>query len=150
MIFDNISVFELKVTLQKITASLIDSQCLWWDSLCNDDRGACRAFDKTGMRIRIVFYKKVSKIYESFCKDMGRIWGKDKKKNWSPCFIALFLTPETPSYFHSKLKNNLCRKHSNSFVTVILSLKLACVIFYSVSIKYVDDVDHLNDEEKKK
>lgn len=76
------------IPIPLITAKLIDSQCLWWDSLCNDDRGACRAFDKTGMRI--------------------------------------------------------------SFVTVILSLKAACVIFYSVSIKYVDDVDHLNDEEKKK
>ena len=33
-------------------ARIIDSKCIWWGSTCVNERGACRAFDKLGMRTR--------------------------------------------------------------------------------------------------
>ena len=35
-----------------LAARIIDSKCIWWGSTCVNERGACRAFDKLGMRIR--------------------------------------------------------------------------------------------------
>jgi hypothetical protein len=46
-------------------ARIIDSKCIWWGSTCVNERGACRAFDKLGMRtsfVSIVFSLKIMAI----------------------------------------------------------------------------------------
>ena len=42
------------IPLPIIAAKIIDSKCYWWGTTCMDERGACRAFDKYGMRTRKV------------------------------------------------------------------------------------------------
>ena len=40
------------IPLPIIAAKIIDSKCYWWGTSCMNERGACRAFDKYGMRTR--------------------------------------------------------------------------------------------------
>lgn len=48
-----------------IAAKIIDTQCLWWSSTCQKERGACRAFDKYGLSssfVTILFLLKVLNV----------------------------------------------------------------------------------------
>ena len=50
------------IPLPVIAAKIIDSKCYWWGTSCMNERGACRAFDKYGMRTRNRSYSHLLNI----------------------------------------------------------------------------------------
>ena len=51
LIFFMLTKYFIESTKNK-TKQVIDSKCLWWSTTCQREKGACRAFDKYGLRIR--------------------------------------------------------------------------------------------------
>jgi len=45
-----------------IAAKIIDSQCIWWSTTCQKEKGACRAFDKYGLSSSYVTIILILKI----------------------------------------------------------------------------------------
>ena len=50
------------IPLPIIAANIIDSKCYWWGTSCMNERGACRAFDKYGMRTRKMSLRPLAEI----------------------------------------------------------------------------------------
>jgi len=53
------------IPMPLIAAKIIDSQCLWWSTTCQKEKGACRAFDKYGLSssfVTILFLLKAFNV----------------------------------------------------------------------------------------
>ena len=55
------------IPLPIIAARIIDSQCLWWSTTCQKEKGTCRAFDKYGLRHRFTLIFLTVRIQLSYC-----------------------------------------------------------------------------------
>lgn len=55
------------IPLPIIAAKIIDSNCYWWGTTCMNERGACRAFDKYGMRTSFVTIIIILKVISILC-----------------------------------------------------------------------------------
>jgi len=55
------------IPLPIIAAKIIDSKCYWWGTTCMNERGACRAFDKYGMRTSFVTIIIILKAISILC-----------------------------------------------------------------------------------
>jgi len=55
------------IPLPVIAAKIIDSKCYWWGTSCMNERGACRAFDKYGMRTSFVTIIIILKLLSILC-----------------------------------------------------------------------------------
>ena len=63
------------IPLPVIAAKIIDSKCYWWGTSCMNERGACRAFDKYGMRTRNTSYSNTSWAYPTVQIFMHQVVG---------------------------------------------------------------------------
>ena len=94
---------------------MIDSKCLWWSTTCQREKGACRAFDKYGLRKCSTNFSKKNIFF------LVRVFIRRKK-----VLEGLFLS-----------------SFSAAFVTIIFVLKCLALLSYTFGIYHVDKLSHL-------